>query len=262
MTRFGVCTSPEHASAASEAGFDFIECAVGNSLNAQGGSRRFKKSEELVTSSGLASEAFNCFLPPDLKVTGPEVNMQALEQYVAIAFNRARALGGEIVVFGSGGARSVPEGFPVESAREQLVRFLEMAAPPAEANGITIAIEPLASRECNIINSVAEAAELAGQVDHAAVKVLADIYHMAADNEPFEAIEAAGELLVHVHVSDPETRKAPLAGNENVLAFFRTLHAAKYSGRLSLECAWGDFESEAAMSLEALKGVWHAAASW
>ena len=52
-------------------------------------------------------------------------------------------------MFGSGGARRVPEGFPKEDAFEQFVEFGKRIAPEARAHGLTIAIEPLCRDETN-----------------------------------------------------------------------------------------------------------------
>jgi hypothetical protein len=43
--------------------------------------------------------------------------------YVAKAFDRVARLGVRIVVFGSGGARRVPEGYPRDDAVRQMVDF-------------------------------------------------------------------------------------------------------------------------------------------
>jgi len=259
VSDFGVCVGPEQAGTAARAGFDFIECTVSGSLNPLAGPERFVQTQHLAQEAGMPVAAFNCFVPAQLKMTGPEADMSALEDYVTTAFDRAAGIGAAIVVFGSGGARHIPEGFPREEAWGQLVRFLDMAGPEAERNDVTIAIEPLAAAECNIINSVAEAVRLADEVNHPAVRVLADIFHMTSDEEPYSALGETRDLLVHVHVADPVTRVAPRGGSTHVLAFFKALQALGYSGRVSVECAWDDFESQAARALTDLKELWRAA---
>ena len=51
------------------------------------------------------------FLPTDLKVVGPEIDVAAQRTYLAGAFARAKRLGLQTVVFGSGKSRRSPEGF-------------------------------------------------------------------------------------------------------------------------------------------------------
>jgi sugar phosphate isomerase/epimerase len=66
-------------------------------------------------------------------------------------------LGVRLIVFGSSGARQVPEGFSKKEAFEQLVDFGKRTGPEARARDITIAIEPQRREESNIINNTAEA---------------------------------------------------------------------------------------------------------
>ena len=57
----------------------------------------------------------------------------------------AKELGLKIIVFGSGGARKVPEGFSQDEAYKQLVEFAKRIAPEAKKRGIVVAVEPLRS---------------------------------------------------------------------------------------------------------------------
>ena len=116
-------------------------------------------------SATLPVRAFNVFLPGDLKITGPAVDWPAVQTYVDEALRRVHLIGAKTVVFGSGGARNVPEGFSFEEANEQLVRFLYIVASVAEVLGITVVIEPLNRLESNVINSVPAGVELAEAVD-------------------------------------------------------------------------------------------------
>ena len=47
-----------------------------------------------------------------------------------------------------------------------------LAAPLAQAGGITLVVEPLNRQECNVINSVAEAMEYVTAADHPQVRCL------------------------------------------------------------------------------------------
>src|SRR5262249_25937777 len=61
--------------------------------------------------SGRGLRAATLFLPATLKVTGPAIDRDRQHAYVEKAFDRLARLGVEVVVFGSGGARRVPDGF-------------------------------------------------------------------------------------------------------------------------------------------------------
>jgi len=257
MATFGVCAGPERAQIVRQAGYDFIECGVTSHLAPLSGAERFEQTRQLLAAAGITPEAFNVFVG-GVQLTGPDVDRKSVEAYVRTALERARSLGAQTIVFGSGGARRVPDGFARPSAWDQLAEFLTMTGPIAQEHGIIIAIEPLATKECNIINSVSEAVELARRVNHPSIRVLADIYHMFADGESYSAVSEAGDLLAHVHLSDPQTRKAPESGREPD-SFLGALKKAGYDGRISLECAWDDFDSQAHEALETMKASWQAA---
>ena len=63
-----------------------------------------------------------------LRVTGPDIDRDQQTVYVRKAFDRLARLGTQIVVFGSGGARRVPDGFSKDDALKQLVDFGRRAA--------------------------------------------------------------------------------------------------------------------------------------
>jgi len=248
--QFGLCTGIDGLPVAEKAGFDYIEPPVANLM-------QFQKNKAQALSGRIQARAFNCFIPGNLKVTGPDADLEALKAYVEQAARRAASIGGEVIVFGSGGARNVPDGFPTDDAIKQVLEFLEVIAPVAADAGVIIAIEPLNTRECNIINSVKDACELARQVNHPSVTALADLYHIGQENEPYENTSAAGSLLAHVHISHPTTRHCPLPDDGcDYSIFFRALKQANYSGRISFESGWNDVTAEAPIALEYLRKEW------
>lgn len=251
--RFGCCVDLDKAQIVKEAGYDYIELPVAT-VKAEQPNSEFEPIIDRVHSLEIVPEAWNCLLPADMKVTGPEVDKYRIERYLRTAFERIEELGGQIVVFGSGAARRVPEGFPREQAWQQLVDFVSLAGQIAGTHGICIAIEPLNSRETNIINSVTEALELARAADHPFVRVLADLYHVDEEHEPLEHILEAEGYLVHTHTADTG-RFYPGSGSYPHREFFEKLRAIGYNERMSVECKWNDFESECARALEFLRSV-------
>ena len=121
--RFGICTTFDKIGLLEKLGYDYLEASIQSIAFLSDG--EFEQVKEKIDASRLKVEAFNVLLPGDLKVVGPEVDEGRLVDYLCGAFARAKALGAEIVVFGSGGARKRPENFPEEEAMQQLYRVLE-----------------------------------------------------------------------------------------------------------------------------------------
>lgn len=128
--------------------------------------------------AGLPVLAMNGMLPSDFHLCSDQLDTQGLTAYLHKAFSRAQALGVKTVVFGSGGARRYPLDMEYALAMDYLVAYLRLAGPLADNYGLSIAVEPLREQECNIINSVMEARQLAKMANQANVGVLADLFHM------------------------------------------------------------------------------------
>jgi len=237
--KIGLCvyrTIVDNATIAKDAGFDYIEGTVDDILKPLELEEEFLPVLEEIKQSPLPCLALNGFIPAHLKVTGPDANLAALEAYCMTAFERAQRAGIPIIVFGSGGARKVPEGWGHERALAQIVEFLRLVAPEARRRGVTVAIEPLFSRATNIINTMAEGAAVAREVDEPAIRLLVDSSHWAAEPEPSVTdILAAADLLVHAHISTYKNRLFPGMEPEDFTPFLSALRDANYAGGLSIE---------------------------
>lgn len=241
--RFGCCCSIEQAAIAHAAGFDYMECTV-VSLLPEATEVMFAPVLEKYQAAPLPVRACNVFLPGDLKVVGPEVDWPRVESYVRTALRRVCLIGAEVVVFGSGKARLVPDDFARATAETQLVDFLHLVAEVATSHALTVVIEPLNRKESNILNSVAEGVALAERVNRPSIQVLADFYHMDEEQEPLQHLLTYKDWLAHIHVADTD-RRAPGTGHYPYAAFVDLLQQAGYDGMVSIECRWEDFAAEA-----------------
>ena len=90
--------------------------------------------------SGIRCEACNNFFPGRIRLTGPDVDEQAVRAYYAKALERAATLGVKSIVFGSAGAKRVPEGFDMDRAYQQVVQVTRETGEAAAKYGITIVL--------------------------------------------------------------------------------------------------------------------------
>ncbi len=253
--KLGVCIGPGQTTPFAAAGFDFAELHVQNHLKTMEDETAFAGVLHEIQSSVLPCCVANCFVPGSLKITGDRVDMDALESYVTTALTRAQTAGIDTIVFGSGGARQIPEGFDRKAAWRQLVDFGKMAGPIALHNKVTIVVEPLNHRECNVLNSVDETASYIEAVNHPAVRLLVDAYHMGVDNDNYGDIVTYGQYLSHVHIATTKTRRPPGLEPCDFTPFFAALNQAQYSGTISVEAGWGDAANEASVVYNVLASL-------
>ena len=221
--KFGCClnmvatgadgTGQEWLESLAECGFDYVEMPTAQMMELD--DQAFAALKERIARTGLTCETSNNFFPTYFRLTGPEVDLESVLDYARRALTRAEELGVQYLVFGSGPAKQVPQGFPLEEGYRQVVELLKQVAPIAREHGVTIVIEPLRKAECNLINTFAEGVQLARDVDHPNVRVLVDFYHLTEEAEPVQhLLEDGREFLRHVHFANPTGRVFPVRGDE------------------------------------------------
>lgn len=274
--KFGICCSPaslgdttpgflENIALLESAGVEYLEFPVA-AVVPEGEASVFDELQGKLADAPLRVEAFNSFLPSHQRITGPEVNLAGVLEYSRSALSRCKALGGDVVVLGSAKARSVPEGFDALQAEEQFIAFCRELGPIAQDSGVTICIEPLNSREDNLILSVAHGARIVDEIGHPAIQLLADFYHMMQENEPLENVTKAGGRLHHTHLADIGRVVPGFAaeGEADFVGFFRALNDAGYAqstpeARCSFEGRYEDMMSQASPMIALLHQRYQAA---
>jgi sugar phosphate isomerase/epimerase len=198
--------------------------------------------------------AANRFIPADLKVTGPSVDVDRLRRWSETTFARAEQVGLKILVWGSGAARKVPEGWAMTDARDQFLCAARMVAPIAERHGVTIVIEPVCRHDSNFIMSLADGADIVNTLGHPAVRLLADFWHMHHENEPATEIEKCGSILEHVHLSEWGLDRAePGRRGDDFGPYLQCLKNIGYDKGLVIESNWIDVAKETRSGLADLK---------
>lgn len=219
-----------------DAGGDYAEVSF-SSLRDKTSAQVAQRASQLKL-AGVAVETMNVLFPGELPLTGPEADFSTAGRYLEENLPKAAALGAKVIVFGSGGSRRVPEGFPHQEAFAQLVAFCgEYLAPAMAAHGILCCVEPLCGKECNILNSSEEVFQLVKKVNHPNLGLLIDLYHFDLEKESLSIIQNYQGKLGHTHIASAKNgRLIPLPGDgDNYQAFFKTLKGIGYQGRVSLE---------------------------
>jgi sugar phosphate isomerase/epimerase len=253
LDKIGVSTGIANNGILLAAGYSFVEENVRGFLVPTEADSVFEQKLALLKQSKLPVEACNSFLPGNLKCVGPSPLHEDILKFGETAFRRAQMAGVKTIVFGSGGARAIPEGFSRDEARNQFISLCKQLAPFAKKYDVVISLEPLNTKECNFINSVAEGGEIVKAVNHENFRLLADIYHMLMENESPANITKYGDLLYHTHIAEKTGRTAPGVNNDDFTPYFRALKDVKYKGRMAIECSWKNLGDQAASALKVMR---------
>jgi D-psicose/D-tagatose/L-ribulose 3-epimerase len=237
-------------------GYDYIEPALSQAVALPPDA--LAAARKKVEASGLRVETMNWFMHGgDIKLTGPHVDREKIRAYLETALALADSFGAKVIVFGSPGARSAPEGFPKEKAWDQLKEFLRVAGEIIQTRnfGMVIGIEALRKPETNMINSVAEALRLAREVNHPKIRIIVDFYHLAFENENPDIVFEGRDMIVHLQIADPKARTFPKdeGGDARYAQFFSNLRRIGYQGRISIEANSDNVAQDCGPALAFLK---------
>ena len=122
---------------------------------------------------------------------------------------------------------------------DNIVRAFKQAAPIADAEGVTLLVEPLNTlmdHSGYFIGSSQEGFSIVREVDSPSVRLLFDVYHMQiGEGNLISNLTEHIDLVGHLHVADVPGRHEPGTGE---ISFLNVLSAAKrvgYDGYVGLE---------------------------
>ena len=176
---------------------------------------------------------------PGRDLTTDDAGVVASTQaYLRVCIEAAARVGATVVAgpiyspTGQTGEISVDE-------RTRMIGRLKLNLAPvlevAEANGVRLAVEPLNRFETSLFNTVAQTMELLGAIEHPALGLLLDTFHMNIEERDIgAAIRLAGDRLVHVHACGND-RGAPGYDSINWAAVRDALGDVGYEGAVTIE---------------------------
>jgi sugar phosphate isomerase/epimerase len=242
--KLGVCTKLHNLDIIKNLGFEYIEFRLADTAKMT--DEELLEAIKLLDKSNMRAETFNLFCSSELNLSYA-ADEHEISAYAKCALSKAQKLGGEIIVLGSGKARKIPEEYCFEEGKSKFKRVVSLVSDIAADYNIKVALEPLNTNETNLINTLADAAEICEEIDKPNLGFLADLFHMYKNGESVSEIEKYRDMIIHAHIARrDDMRGAPsiAAGAEDLVEFHGTLAKIGYNGRISLEASSkNDFET-------------------
>ena len=175
--------------------------------------------------------------PKGLHFTAPDAAVRKRSvAYLNDLIDFCADLGGPRMIFGSPKQRNT-QGISVEQAKIYFADGLAAVADHAAKRRVEILIEALAKGATDVVNTLAEASELASRVNHPQVQIMFDFNNTGDETEPFDVLlRKHYKRIRHVHVQEHGGKHlgTGTAVNDYVKAF-QTLKDLKYDKWVSLE---------------------------
>jgi D-psicose/D-tagatose/L-ribulose 3-epimerase len=234
---------PEQCRVVADAGYKGIEVAAFTLVKEGVHEINATKRQEMVSAMkdvGIECVGLHWLLTPPpqgLHFTTPDTLVrQTTIAYFHELIDFCGDLGGPYMIFGSPKQRGTA-GISVAEAKKYFAEGLAKVANHAQQRGVKILIEPLAKGATDVVNTMAEALELAKQTNHPAVAIIFDFHNTGDETESFDVLlKKYFQYIHHVHVQEMDGKHlgTGTAVRDYVKAF-QTLKDLKYDKWISLE---------------------------
>ncbi len=139
------------------------------------------------------------------------------------------------MVLGSPKQRGTRDGSTVADAKKRLFAGLSEVASHADSRKCVIALEALDHSQTDVVNTIAECAEIVQVVGNPGLATMFDFHNTPDEKDPPETLVSRYfRMIKHVHINEMDGRW-PGTGKSDYLPLFKTLNDRQYNGWVSLE---------------------------
>lgn len=187
--------------------------------------------------AGIAVSGLHWLLaaPAGLSITSADRGIwQRSVDVLRASVDLCAGLEGAYLVHGSPGQRRVSE--PAD--RQRAEEAWALAAEAARTAGVVYCLEPLATPDCNFINTLAEAADVVRRIGNPAFRTMVDTL-AASLMEPEPVADAIRRvmptgLMAHIQLND-RNKRGPGQGDDRFAPVIRALRETGYDGWIAME---------------------------
>jgi sugar phosphate isomerase/epimerase len=198
-----------------------------------------REYRDIIESEGLTYVGLHWIMmsPKGLHVTTRDAELRRRSwDHVRSLIDLSSELGdGGVLVFGSPKQRCTTGGLTREEATRNFVEGLAGVAPHACAAGVTVLAEALPIGQCDVVQSLAEAAAIVREIGSPAIRTMFDVHNAVDETEPHaELVDRYFDVIRHVHVNELNGAHCG-TGSYDFKPVFEVLRRRGYSGWISLE---------------------------
>src|SRR5882724_1236233 len=193
----------------------------------------------IFESEGLAFVGLHWLMvsPKGLHVTTPDDDLRNRSwQHIRDLIDLCADLGPDgVMVFGSPHQRATTGGLTREQATRNYVDGLASVAPHAAERGAMILVEALPKTQCDVVQSLDEAASIVREIGSPGVRTMFDTHNAIDEAEPHAVLlDRHYDLIRHVHVNELDGRHCG-AGTYDFKPVLSVLRRRNFPGWVSLE---------------------------
>ena len=172
-----------------------------------------------------------------MRSSGPQYDREQQRIWAKRSFRRMKELGIEVIgVYGK--AFCIPDGYSPAKAVDDAISCCNILADEAEANGILVALEPMADLT-TMWPRYLDGIEFVKKVNRASVKVMADLNYFYQLDQPLEHIYTNPELMINVHIAGSGGAQPNVGTYEqNLIKLFKILKDIGYTRGVTTACPW------------------------
>jgi sugar phosphate isomerase/epimerase len=234
---------PQQCQYAAKLGYDGLEVAP-YTLSEEPhrmGAARIAAARTAAEDAGVAVTGLHWLLikPAGLSISSRDENVRQRTVDVMLSLvDLCAELGGKYLVHGSPQQRRVEAGDTRAAATARAKDCFAAVAERAQKAGVVYCIEPLASEQTPLINTLEEAAGMVAEIGSSSIRTMIDCSSAGRmEKEPLNALVerwVPKGVIAHVQVND-RNRRGPGQGEQRFAPLFAALKKHGYRGDVAVE---------------------------